>query len=266
MSELAAAFHQALGELLPFPEALDRAREHRSLPAPVRAEIVGMGWNGLMTPEEDGGLGLSHREVIDLCAVAGEHLLPVALLDESLLLAPALAEAGHSGLEGVVAGEVAGGGGYVAEGSGEVDAGGMLAVSGVGVRLSPGAGLAALCHPRWTAVISLEDPGVRLDRADALDRAQGVHTLSAAGVRPHVMLDGWAEGGAVAAGWLAGLLADLVGGAERIMTLSVSHARSRQQFGRPLTRFPGGDASSGGHEGSSGVDALRGGPTGLPDE
>ena len=31
MSELAAAFHQALGELLPFSEALDRAREHRSL-------------------------------------------------------------------------------------------------------------------------------------------------------------------------------------------------------------------------------------------
>lgn len=237
MSELAAAFHQALGELLPFPEALDRAREHRSLPARVRAEITGMGWNGLVAPEEVGGLGLRVGEVIDLCSVAGEHLLPVALLDESLLLAPALAEAGHSGLEGVVAGEVAGGGGYVTEGSGEVDAGGMLAVSGVGVRLSPGARLAALCHPRWTAVISLEDPGVCLERADALDRAQGVHTLSAAGVRPEVMLDGWADGGAVAAGWLAGLLADLVGGSERIMTLSVSHARSRQQFGRPLTRF-----------------------------
>ena len=237
MSELAAAFHQALGELLSFPEALDRAREHRPLSAQLRAEIVGMGWNGLMAPEEAGGLGLGVGEVIDLCAVAGEHLLPVALLDESLLLAPALAAAGHAGLEGVVAGEVAGGAGYVTEGSGEMDAGGMLAVAGVGVRLSPGARLAALGHPAWTAVISLEDPGVRLVPADALDRAQGVHTLSAEGVRPEVLLDGWTGGGTVAAGWLAGLLADLVGGAERIMTLSVSHARGRQQFGRPLTRF-----------------------------
>ena len=237
MSELAAAFHQALGELLPFSEALDRAGEHRSLPPRLRAEITGMGWNGLVAPEEAGGLGLAVGEVIDLCAVAGEHLLPVALLDESLLLAPALAAAGHSGLVGVVAGEVAGGAGYVTEGSGEVDPGGMLEVSRVGVRLSPGATLAALCHPAWTAVISLEDPGVRLERADALDRGQGVHTLSTAGVRPEVVLDGWADGGTVAAGWLAGLLADLVGGAERIMTLSVSHARSRQQFGRPLTRF-----------------------------
>ncbi len=237
MSDLAAAFHQALGELLPFSEALDRAREFRSLSPRVRAEIVGMGWNGLLTPQEAGGLGLRVGEVIDLCAVAGEHLLPVALLDESLLLAPALAAAGHSGLAGVVEGEVAGGAGYVTEGSGDVDAGGMLTVSGVGVRLSPGARLAALCHPRWTAVISLEDPRVRLERADALDRGQGVHTLSASDVQLEVMLDSWTDGGAVAAGWLAGLLADLVGGAERIMTLSVSHARSRQQFGRPLTRF-----------------------------
>ena len=190
-----------------------------------------------MTSEEAGGLGLTVGEVIDLCAVAGEHLLPVALLDESLLLAPALAAAGHSGLVGVLEGEVAGGAGYVTEGSGEVDAGGMLAVSGVGVRLSPGAKLAALCHPAWTAVISLDDPGVRLEPADALDRAQGVHTLSTAGVRPEALLDGWTDGGTVPAGWLAGLLADLVGGAERIMSLSVSHARSRQQFGRPLTRF-----------------------------
>ena len=263
MSELATAFHQALGELLPFPEALDRAREHRSLPARVRAEVTGMGWNGLVAPEEAGGLGLSVGEVIDLCAVAGEHLLPVALLDESLLLAPALAAAGHGGLEGVVAGAVAGGGGYVTEGSGEVDAGGMLAVSGVGVRLSPGARLAGLCHPAWTAVISLDDPGVSLERADALDRAQGVHTLSAAGVRPEVMLDGWTAGGTVAAGWLAGLLADLVGGSERIMTLSVSHARSRQQFGRPLTRFQAVTHLSGGDEGAPGVDALRSGPTWL---
>lgn len=237
MSDLAAAFHQALGELLPLSEALDRAREHRS-PAPrVRAEITGMGWNGLVTPEEVGGLGLTVGEVIDLCAVAGEHLLPVSLLDESLLLAPALAAAGHSDLAGVVAGEVAGGAGYVTEGSGEVDDDGMLGVSEVGVRLSPDAELAVLCHPHWTAVISLDDPGVRLERADALDRGQGVHTLSAAGVRPEVMLDGWTDGGAVAARWLAGLLADLAGGAGRIMTLSVFHARSRQQFGRPLTHF-----------------------------
>ena len=237
MSELAAAFHQALGELLPLPEALDRAREHRGLSPRVRAEITGMGWSGLMAPEEAGGLGLTVGEMIDLCAVAGEHLLPVSLLDESLLLAPALATAGHPGLAGVVEGGLAGGAGYVTEGSGEIDAGGMLAVSGVGLRLSPRAELAALCHPHWTAVISLEDPAVRLERAEALDRAQGVHTLAAAGTRPEVVLSGWMDGGSVAAGWLAGLLADLVGGAERIVSLSVSHARTRQQFGRPLTRF-----------------------------
>ena len=236
MSELAAAFNQALGELLPFSEALDRAEEDRSLPGVVRAEIIGMGWNGMMAPQEAGGLGLGIGEAVEMCAVAGQHLLAVALLDESLLLAPALAAVGHPALEGVLAGGLTGGAGYATEGSAALESG-ALSASGVGVRLSSGARLAALAHPRWTAVISLEDPAVRLERADALDRSQGVHTLSATGLQPEVVLDGWMDGGGVAAGWLAGLLADLVGGAERMMSLSVSHARVREQFGRPLIRF-----------------------------
>ncbi len=236
MSELAAAFNQALGELLPFSEALDRAEEDRSLSAVVRAEIIGMGWNGMMAPEEAGGLGLGIGEAVELCAVAGQHLLPVALLDESLLLVPALAAVGHPALEGVLDGGLAGGAGYATEGSAALESG-ALSASGVGVRLSSGARLAALVYPRWTAVVSLEDPAVRLERADALDRSQGVHILSATGVHPEVVLDGWMNGGGVATGWLAGLLADLVGGAEHMMSLSVSHARAREQFGRPLIRF-----------------------------
>ena len=236
MSELAAAFNQALEELLPFSEALARAREDGPLPAEVRAEIIGMDWNGMVASEEVGGLGLGIGEAVELCAVAGRHLLPAALVDESLLLAPALAATGHFDFEGVLEGAVAGGAGYAIEGSASLRAG-KLSASGVGVRLSPGARLAALAHPRWTAVISLEDPAVRLEEADALDRGQGVHVLWVTDVVPEVVLEGWTEGGEVAAGWLAGLLADLVGGAERIMELSVSHARVREQFGRPLVRF-----------------------------
>ena len=237
MSELAAAFDQALGELLPFSDALNRAEEDRPVSAVVRAEIIGMGWNALVTPEEVGGLGLGVGEMMELCAVAGRHLLPVALLDESLLLAPALAGADPQGLEEVMGGTAAGGGGYVAEGSGSVDSSGRLSVHGVGVRVSPGAERVALAHPHWTAVVSLDDPAVRLRATRALDRGQGVRALSAEGVRPELMSDGWMDGGPVAARWLAGLLADLVGGAGRVLSMSVSHAREREQFGRPLVRF-----------------------------
>lgn len=237
MSELAAAFDQALGELLPFSDALSRAEGDSPLDAGVREEILGMGWNGLLAPEAAGGLGLEVGEVIDLCAVAGRRLLPVSLLDESLLLAPALAAASHPALGEVVEGAVAGGGGYVTGGSATLDEGGRLSAARVGVRLSPGARLAALVHPRWTAVASLDDPGVRLEPSDALDRGQGVHLLSATGVRCPVVLEGWMDGGEVAIGWLAGLLADLVGGSDHILSLSVSHAGEREQFGRPLARF-----------------------------
>lgn len=237
MSELAAAFDQALGDLLPFSDTLARAGEDGSVAAGVRHEIVGMGWNALRAPEEAGGLGLAARETMELCAVAGRHLLPAALLDESLLVAPALAAHGRRALEGVMEGTVAAGAGYVAEGSGGIDSSGTLSVSGAGVRLSPGAEWAALAHPRWTAVVSLADPAVRVEPAEALDRGQGVHLLTADGARPEVVLDGWASGGETAAGWLAGLLADLVGGADRVLSLSVSHARVREQFGRPLVRF-----------------------------
>lgn len=237
MSELAAAFDQALGELLPFPDALERAGEDRSVPEGLREEIMGMGWNGLMAPEGAGGLGLDMGEVIELCAVAGAHLLPVALLDEALALAPALGVAGSPILEGVVEGRTRGGAGYVTEGAGTLGSDGTLAVSGVGVRLSAGAEWAVLAHPQWTVVISLDSADLRLEPADALDPGQGVHLLSTGGVRPQVVLGGWIEGGEVAAQWLAGLLADLVGGADRILSMSVSHAREREQFGRPLIRF-----------------------------
>lgn len=237
MSELAAAFDQALGELFPFAHALDRAGEDTALDPGVRGEIMGMGWNGLVAPEHAGGLGLDMGEVIELCAVAGAHLLPVALLDEALALAPALGVSGSRVLEGVVEGRIRGGAGYVTEGAGTLDADGTLAVSGVGVRLSPGAEWAVLAHPQWTAVISLDSADLRLAQADALDLGQGVHLLSTTGLRPEAILGGWREGGGVAAGWLAGLLADLVGGADRILSMSVSHAREREQFGRPLIRF-----------------------------
>ena len=237
MSEVAAAFDQALEDLLPFSDVLARAEADRSLPAEVRAEIIGMGWNALVTSEESGGLGLTVGQMMELCAVAGRHLLPVALLDESLLLAPALAHAARPALAGVLEGTVAGGAGYVAPGSGTVDSSGKLSVSGVGVRLSPGAKWVALAHPHWTAVVSLDDPAIRPTPADALDRGQGVHTLSIRGVRPELILDGWTAGEKVAARWLAGLLSDLVGGAHRVLSMSVAHARVRQQFGRPLIRF-----------------------------
>ncbi len=237
MSELAVAFDQALEELLPFSAALDRAGGDRSAPAGIREEILGMGWNGLKAPEQAGGLGLEMGEVIELCAVAGRRLLPVALLDEALLLAPALGAAGSPASEEVVAGRVAGGGGYVTDSTVSWDSEGRLSVSGVGVRLSPNARLVGLAHPEWTAVMGLDAPGVRLERADALDRGQGVHLLSAEAVKPEVVLEGWMNGGQAAAGWLAGLLADLVGGADRVLSMSVSHARAREQFGRPLIRF-----------------------------
>ena len=237
MSELAVAFDQALEELLPFSEALDRAGENGSVPSGVREELLAMGWNGLVAPEEAGGLGLVTTEVIEMCAVAGRRLLPVALLDEALLLAPSLGAAGSSAAEAVVGGRASGGAGYVADASATWGSDGTLSVSGVGVRLSPQAQLVGLVHPQWTAVIPLGDPGVRLERADALDRGQGVHLLTVTDVEPDVVLEGWMNGGGVAAGWLAGLLADLVGGADQVLSMSVSHARERQQFGRPLIRF-----------------------------
>ncbi len=237
MNELAAAFDQALGDLLPFPDSLSRAEDDGSLPAEIRAEIMGMGWNALRIPEKDGGLGLGFSESMELCSVAGRRLLPPALLDEALLLGPILANAEHPAVARFSEGREPGGAGYVTDNQGEVDHSGGLSVPQAGVRLSPGAKWVVLAHPLWTAVVSRNDPAVSLIEADALDRGQGVHILSAKGARPEVIADGWMNGGSQAVAWLAGLLADLVGGAGETMSRSVSHARVREQFGRPLMRF-----------------------------
>jgi alkylation response protein AidB-like acyl-CoA dehydrogenase len=94
-----------------------------------------------------------------------------------------------------------------------------------------------LAGPGGGAIVGLGDPGVTVTPLDGIDLTRGLGHVSfpAGAARPLSVPDGWAERvGALAAVLLA---CEQVGGAERVLEMSVDYARNRVQFGRPIGSF-----------------------------
>ena len=245
-SDLEKAFADALGDLLPTQELLEAARHDKALPLAVRARIAGLGWTAAAVGEEEGGLGLVASDLAALAAVAGAHLLPLAMREEAFLLAPGLAAASARGdeacrqkLDGLLGGKAPGGGGAAGDGLAIEPAGDDVRVTseGIVVWLTPGAEDFALVTPTAAAVLSASDPGVSARPVTALDLGQGAHVVDVDTVVPGTRAFGAAEASRWWQRWRLAALAGLVGCSSAVLEQAVEHASAREQFGRPIVRF-----------------------------
>jgi alkylation response protein AidB-like acyl-CoA dehydrogenase len=217
-------------------------------------EVAALGWTGISAPEEAGGAGLGFVEECALGEELGRALFPGPFFATVVLALPALAGAPDLVKE-VVAGETVATLAWMGP-SGEPDP----------IRFPVGAGPAAdrsrLYGSAWfvpdlaiadLAVVAAKGsagPGlwaVRLDQ-DPVSRRdlQTVDTTRRLGA---LFLEG-AEGRPLAEGEdaarllerlrdraLAFLAAEAVGLASRALEMAVEHARTREQFGRPIGAF-----------------------------
>jgi alkylation response protein AidB-like acyl-CoA dehydrogenase len=212
---------------------------------PRWATLADMGVVGLTVPEEHGGLGLTILDLISLLEEAGRVALPEPLLETTALAVPLLAslsggskqrERARAGewLDAIAAGEIT----VAVAPVNPLDVGNRTPIAGaVGAELfimhasAPGNAPEIHAVPAdQTAItpIASLDPTRRLATVEwEPTRA----TLIRSKEEAHVALVDLADRAAVATA------AELLGLADRMISLAAEYAKERHQFGKPIGSF-----------------------------
>jgi alkylation response protein AidB-like acyl-CoA dehydrogenase len=236
-------------ELSPDQEALRDAATSlladRSSPEAVRAvvdagggwdrglwsELVDQGWAAVVVPEDQGGLGLGWVEGAVLMEAVGAHVAPVPVLGQLVAL-DAVARAGvQAWLDRLLAGDT-----IAAVTHRPLEAAGdTVTGSTVPVPHLPSAD--ALVGPTSDGRLVLVDlAGASVESLPAMDltRELGRADVDGLGV---VELGGSEAVEAVLDAGAVAVSAELLGAAGRCLDDTVSYARDRVQFGRPIGSF-----------------------------
>jgi len=232
-------------------------------------KLVGLGWPGMLVPEQYGGTAGTFLDLTVIMEEAGKALVPVPFFATALLGVPLIVEGGSEAqkkelLPKLAAGEllatVA-----IAEPAGRFDAGGIALKAekkggryvingeklfvpdahvanciGVAARTQQGAtpedGISLLLVPG-------DAKGLTVTQLKTVDMTRRLCHLKFDGVE----VDAASLVGAENQGWpilrrtldiaTAGLCAELVGTAQRALDMSVDYAKTRVQFGKPIGAF-----------------------------
>jgi alkylation response protein AidB-like acyl-CoA dehydrogenase len=248
-SALAEALDAVSGDLLTLPHRLETAGEDGPISYEIAETMARVGWSGIAVTEGRGGLDLSVVDFLDLCEVVGRRLIPWAIREEAVLLAPLLerlAARGHSGasdmLSGLMSGALRGGSAAILEpGDGSIRTsmrGCEVTLVDTPAWLVPGAQVVAVHSETTVALVDLRAADVEIIPARALEAGQGFCHLRCS---PHTIAEDAVATGSEASALLhryrAALLAEALGVGEEVLRQAVAYAREREQFGRPIYRF-----------------------------
>ena len=221
-----ASVRSLLSEHWPADQLRDRWQDDAIAPTPCWSRLARAGVLGLRVPAAHGGAGLDETDLVLILEETGRAALPDPVVEVAAVVAPLLAEAG--GHDAVLA--------DIARGSCLVTAG----LTGAGPFVAD-ADVASRCLLQAGDQLHLVDRAdyqtVRVPSVDGARRLFDVRWTP----RPATRLTTGAPAGAVTAlafdrGCL-GVSAQLVGNAERLITMTADHARTREQFGRPIGSF-----------------------------
>ncbi len=245
-----------------------------ALPPALWARLAELGWLGAMLPEAHGGQGLTHGDLGRVLEEMGRGLLPGPYLG-TLAAAQAVAWGGAPALQAALLPAVVRGEARMAlvrcgEGGRLDRAGGLFHAEPTsdGYRLSgdklavPGAAEAqrlvvgALPAPATSAhgasadgaappvlpelfLVPADAPGVAIRPLETLEGGwrQAAVTLSAVAVPADARLGDATVSARVDALLELALACDALGGAQRVLELTVAHARLREAFGQPIGSY-----------------------------
>jgi alkylation response protein AidB-like acyl-CoA dehydrogenase len=228
-------------------ESPDEADVARGYDAAVWAAMAEQGWLALEVPEDEDGLGLGMVEVAVLCEQIGRRLVAAPFLSSVLALgALSTAEARADGAtkdwrtalcEGSAVGCVA-----FAPGEEQVRATGSGADGSVRLRgitspttYAPSADVAVVVTGSGVYAVDLRQEG-RPPAVAAMDRTRELGLLRFEGT-PAVAL-GDREAANLLVDRAATLAsAEMLGAADRVLSMSVDYAKDRVQFGKPIGSF-----------------------------
>jgi alkylation response protein AidB-like acyl-CoA dehydrogenase len=226
-------------------------------------KIAEQGWTGMILPEEYGGFGMGLVEMAAALEEMGRALLPGPFFSTVLMAGPLLEKAGAGAAKQKYLSAIAGGDSKATVALLEESAswspdsvqlqatssGGSYALDGRKLFVLDAAAadflivvarlngeLALFLVPSKTAGLSIKD-------LPAMDSTRKLHEVALSGVsvpRENLLAEGKPARAAldhmlnVAT---AGLVAEMTGGMQRLLEMTVEYAKTRKQFGRPIGQF-----------------------------
>ena len=252
LSEDQRALRDAARAFLEREAPISYARAAMDGSPPVRdavwGKMAGLGWMALPFPEESGGVGLGFSALAILLAEMGRVVMPGSYFSTVALAGGAILEAGTDAqrkelLPPICAGELVAALGT----NGEVEAradGAAFRLHGEQPFVLDGAAadrvVVAGRDERGAGLFVTEpgSPSVEASPAVAMDATRSVAHLRFRGAPAERLGErGEAAIGRVLDRAAAALAAEMLGGAERVLELSVEYARQRVQFDRPIGSF-----------------------------
>lgn len=233
---------EVLAERLSTPTLLEVAAG-APVAGKLRRDLADIGLSGICVPERRGGLAADDALVAELFAVAGRRLLPHALRQEVMALAPALAALADAGvsqaddlLARYLAGTLAGGGAPVLP----IHPAGLRELVDGGHRITVRSWVAeepevvAVVSQEWIALLPGAAAAQRPGADDGVDRG---HRGCQIDVDSQLLADAQVvevDASPVVDRWLLAIFAELYGVADHALTRSLDYAKQRHQFGRPI--------------------------------
>lgn len=216
--------------------------------AALWTKLAEQGFTGIITPEEYGGMGLGKVELILLMEEAGYALLPGPLFS-TVALAGAVIDACASPeqkkkyltriAEGQARSTVA-----LVETAGSWDAGSLqIATAGnklTGTKLfvtdAAVADFIVVVARDGVYAVDAKAPGLRIEPMKGMDLARKIYSVEFKSAPAELLDDssGLANALNIAT---AALCAEMVGGMQRALELTVGYAKTRKQFGKPIGIF-----------------------------
>lgn len=227
-------------------------------------KMADLGWTGIAIPEAYGGQGMSYVDVAVLIEEMGRALVPGPFFATVCLAVPSIVEAGTEDHKAKLLGDIAAGRrlatvAYTESNARLDEAGVQLAATpdGDGFVLNGAKSFVPDAHVADTLIVAARTStdGITLFVVDA--NADGVSTTQLKTMDMtrrwcDVTFDGVSAGsdavmGSVDGGWapleralrrgMAMICAESVGGAQKVLDMSVEYSKVRVQFGRPIGSF-----------------------------
>ena len=254
-----------LADECPMTYVRQMMEDERGFSDEMWSKMAGLGWTGLIVPEEYGGAGLSMVDMVVVLEEMGKVVMPGPFYASAILGAVAFDLAGDEAQKKRYLGELASGEMRAtlahAEESGRWDGGGIALSAlgeGSGYRLR---GTKLFVHDAHNADVLVVpartggegENGITLFLVEA---SSGVttrvlktmdQTRKLCEVEIDTLVDEEAILGPVGGGWplldkivdhaKVAMCAEMCGGAQRVLDMSVEYAKVREQFGKPIGSF-----------------------------